>query len=179
MRPALDARQRDAALAVLSAAELSRYETRPTDSFLAGRLLLRTLAGELLGMPPADVELVAVCPDCGGNHGRPLIVGSDLHVSLSHSPDAVVAAASWKARVGIDRSVDESWARLEAVLKADGRGLRVDPGMVEFDGELFAKVADAASVYRVFDVDLGDGIRATLAQQLTSLLSTHRNVPAS
>lgn len=162
----LDDAGRAAALAVLSPAELSRYDERPTDAFLAGRLLLRSLAGDLLRMPPAAVPLVAVCPDCGGNHGRPVIVGAPLHVSLTHTPDHVIAVAS-PARVGIDSSSDAGWARVEAVLKADGRGLRVDPGHVVLErdaaGVTVGRVADAASVYCVYDVEPVPGVRATVA----------------
>jgi 4'-phosphopantetheinyl transferase len=175
---------RDAALAVLSAAERDRYEAAPSDTFLLGRLLLRRLAAELTGLEPAAVDLVAVCPDCGGSHGKPVIPGSGLHLSLSHSPVAVVAAASWDAPVGVDlEPLDQPaaalaaieslageasvarWTRVEAVLKADGRGLRVDPALVTFDGDL-ATVAGTATHYRVEDVQLAPDVRASVAVAL-------------
>ena len=172
---------RDEALAVLSPAERCRYDASPSDTFLLGRLLLRRLAGELIGVEPAAVGLVAVCPDCGGHHGKPVIPGSALHVSLSHSAVAVVAAASWDAAVGVDiERLDQSadvltaigsvageeslarWTRVEAVLKADGRGLRVDPALVSFDGDL-ASIAGSPARYRVEDVQLAPDVRVSVA----------------
>lgn len=176
--------ERDAALAVLSPAELRRYDAAPSDTFLLGRLLLRRLASELTGVEPGAVDLVAVCPDCGGPHGRPVIPGSALHLSLSHSPVAVVAAASWDAPVGVDlEPLEQSaaalsairslageasvsrWTRMEAVLKADGRGLRVDPALVSFDGDI-ATITGSPTRYRVEDVQLAPDVRASVAVAL-------------
>ncbi|NQX11300.1 hypothetical protein HQQ80_06665 [Microbacteriaceae bacterium VKM Ac-2855] len=82
----------------------------------------------------------------------------DLSVSIAHCASAVVAAASWDGAVGVDvepvgitaeragaitqvagapfsdslRPADPllHWTRVEAAVKADGRGLRVDPRRV-------------------------------------------------
>ena len=82
MRPHLNEKARRQALAMISPAELERFESTPgdrRDSFLAGRLVLRRLAAELTGVEAAEVALSATCPDCGGAHGRPVLVDSDLH----------------------------------------------------------------------------------------------------
>ena len=42
------------------------------------------------------------------------------------------------------------WVRAEAVLKADGRGLRVDPGAVVVRGAL-ARIGDEPTPYRIVD----------------------------
>ncbi|CAN5381495.1 4'-phosphopantetheinyl transferase superfamily protein [soil metagenome] len=175
---------RDTALGMLSDAERRRYDAAPSDTFLLGRLLLRRLVGELTGVAPEDVPLVAVCPDCGGPHGRPAVVGSALHVSLSHSAVAVVAAASWDGPVGVDveplKVSDEAltavgmlagegslerWTRVEAVLKADGRGLRVDPALVLFEGDT-ATVSGSPARYRVSEVQLAPDVRVSVAVEV-------------
>ena len=166
-------------------ARLAAERPRRREAFLAGRVLLRELAGEALGTDPAAVPLIASCPDCGREHGRPVITGTDLHVSLSHGADAVVAAVAQGRRIGIDLEhpatvVDDlapliptpslqRWTRIEAVLKADGRGLRVDPAMVVFEpmatGEL-ASVPGSSIRYLVDEVALPTGQQVSLAIEL-------------
>ena len=123
---------------------------RSGDPHATGRLLLRELLAEA-GYP--DARITAVCPDCGGEHGQPRAEGTGLHLSLSYVGEFVVAAVS-AVPVGVDAEALEqtaerldaigkltgirslhSWTRTEAVLKADGRGLRVDPAEVHFDGD--------------------------------------------
>ncbi len=142
--------RRGTALGLLTAAEASRFAVDPTpERFLAGRMLLRELAAELTGLPLESITVTAACPDCGREHGRPRADG--VFVSLSHAGEFVIAAARTAAPVGVDaerRDVGlaadrlaairlvaggdgvEHWTRVEAVLKADGRGLRVDPAAV-------------------------------------------------
>jgi 4'-phosphopantetheinyl transferase len=138
--------------------------------FVHGRVALRHLAAELASPGPggeqptaAGVTVWALCPDCGGPHGRPHVDvhkpnGRPLSVSIAHCAAGIAVAASWSGVVGIDveladapvdsmaaiaalvppasrpagRSWDpvQHWTRVEAVLKADGRGLRVDPAAV-------------------------------------------------
>ncbi len=156
-RPALSDVERVSGLRLLSSLESKRYEgivqQQSRDSFLVGRILLRSLAGDLLGIAPQKVALSADCPDCSKPHGRPVIDGVNLHVSLSRCDVAVVAVANWGAAIGVDvepRSVSRQreraigsltgnptvaqWTGVEAVLKADGRGLRVDPSGVVIEG---------------------------------------------
>ena len=183
IRPDLNENATHIALATISGDELHRYETTTPakrSSFLAGRLLLRRLVAELTGIAPADVELTATCPDCGGSHGRPVAPGTGLHLSLTHGADAVVAAASDRA-VGIDlesaiapaavladiesltgHAALLSWTRTEAILKADGRGLRVDPAHVVIDGSR-GWVDDAPTRYDLSEVELSAGVRVSVA----------------
>ena len=177
LRLPLAAEQRAAALAVLSPAELERYASSPRDDFIAGRLLLRRLVSELTGTAAAEVVLDATCPDCGTQHGRVATPG--LHVSVTHSRDLVVVAAS-DVPIGIDAEGQPSpgaldaidavageasitrWTRVEAVLKADGRGLRVDPKKVLFDGDL-AWVEDSPERYRLSEVEVQPAAIVTVA----------------
>jgi 4'-phosphopantetheinyl transferase len=183
-RAELNDRARRTALSMLSPAETGRYETAADAlHFLAGRLVLRGLVGDLLGTTPDAVALVARCPDCGGPHGRPELPDSPLHVSLSHGAGVVVAAASWDGPIGIDIESPDvpperlaaiealtgeasvlRWARVEAVLKADGRGLRVDPSRVSFDlVGTEARIDDSATRYGLSEVDLAPGLRVSVA----------------
>lgn len=173
-RPGLEPAQRDTALAMLSDAELSRPSS---DSFLQGRMLLRTFAGELLGLDPRAVPLSATCADCGGPHGQPRIPG--LTVSLSHCAAAVVAVAAVEGNLGVDveplaGSAERAaaiasvagaggirrWTSVEAVLKCDGRGLRVDPRDVEVTSDS-ATLGDAR--YELWHPALATDLHATVA----------------
>ncbi|CAN5277072.1 hypothetical protein BH11ACT3_BH11ACT3_23810 [soil metagenome] len=168
---------------MLSAAESTRWaglDPRAAASFLSGRSLLRHLAADLLGVDPAAVPLTARCLDCGREHGRPSIVDSALQVSLSHSGDVVVAAAVWGSPIGVDveaaagsterldaiealtgeRSL-ERWTRVESVLKADGRGLRVDPRDVVMTGDV-AHVVGSSTRYRLHELTIS-GVVASVA----------------
>ncbi|MFC5502682.1 4'-phosphopantetheinyl transferase family protein [Lysinimonas soli] len=184
-----------AARAALSDDELVRYESLPAasgGSFLAGRLLLRTLAGEQLGVTPREVPLTAVCLDCGGPHGKPVILGTELRVSLSRCSVGVVAVTAWGREIGVDlepvrgrpgrlsaiRTITgadglEHWTRVEAVLKADGRGLRVDPREVtisESGSERYAVVSGSPSRYRIIEpgIETGGGADVQLSIAVAS-----------
>ena len=105
------------------------------------RSISRALLTELL----PGAAFVSRCASCGGDHGRIRVVGTDAAVSVSYTDgwafavaglggaclglDAVPAAAAGLERV-LPRGDARSWARVEAVLKADGRGLAVDPARV-------------------------------------------------
>ena len=196
MRPQLTDAVRAESLALLSLAERQRCDSTAAhrrEAFLAGRWMLRQLASELLGVAPDQVHLIASCPDCGREHGKPHVADSRLQLALTHSADVVVAAASWDAAVGIDvEPLDQPaaavaaigaltgedsllrWTRIEAILKADGRGLRVDPSRVALtlvaDGEsdgtgawLEGTVTGSPTRYRVSEVELTAGVRVSIA----------------
>ena len=169
------------AIALLSVDERTRFATTVSEHarsrLLWGRLLLRELVAERSGVSAAEVTIMALCPDCGGAHGRPITTGPNdasraLSVSVSGCAGMVVVATSHGRRIGIDiepatgstdrllaiqRIAGETedplrhWTRVEAVLKADGRGLRMDPQLVEVDGDL----AELDGVqYRLIEPDI-------------------------
>jgi 4'-phosphopantetheinyl transferase len=171
-RPELDPTMRS--LAVLSPEELTRVGDQ---GFVQGRMLLRKLAGELLGLDPVAVPLSASCPDCGGPHGQPRIPG--LTVSVSRCATAIVAVAALEGTVGVDVEPLEGtaeraaaiadvaggggirhWTSVEAALKADGRGLRVDPRNVAVTGAS-ATVGDAR--YELWHPELAGDLQTTVA----------------
>ncbi|MFD2339986.1 4-phosphopantetheinyl transferase [Clavibacter tessellarius] len=148
----------------------------------AGRAALRALAAEIVGADPADVTVRARCATCGGEHGRPVLGGSraldGLHASVAHAGDAVVVAVSTDGPIGIDAeprgreappgTTLGEWVRIEAVLKADGRGLRVDPSRVRSAGDAHGSVAwidGEPARYRVVDAELGSGLVAAVARR--------------
>ncbi|OUE24568.1 4'-phosphopantetheinyl transferase family protein [Clavibacter michiganensis] len=155
------------------------------DRTAAGRAALRALAAELTGADPADVTVRARCATCGGAHGRPVLGGSraldGLHASVAHAGASVVVAVSAEGPIGIDAeprdreappgSTLAEWVRVEAVLKADGRGLAVDPARVRSapapsDGDgLVARIDGEDARFRVRDVDLGSDLRAAVARR--------------
>lgn len=119
-------------------------------SFATGRHLLAGLAARLA--PGEAFAVDSTCATCGEDHGRPRSVGAPLVLSVAYAGTLVVAAAALRGEVeavGVDveraggvapdlaalfpRGAPDlaGWTRLEAVLKADGRGIRVDPSTVE------------------------------------------------
>jgi 4'-phosphopantetheinyl transferase len=155
----MDSARRLRAHEVLTPAEAERFRRNPDEGFLLGRLLLHELADELMDdlvdQPPgAPVAITAVCAQCGEEHGRPVAAG--LWLSVAHAGDVVVVAAA-VAPVGVDVERADaripaeyggnvrSWTRLEAVLKADGRGIVVHQRDVVFQSTTApAKAALAA-----------------------------------
>ena len=105
-----------------------------------GSLLLAELARELTG---TVVPVLRLCPTCGAtDHGRPVVPGNELALSLSYAPGAVAVAAAARDAVeglGIDIEAGlpgaeaipgvclQDWTRLEAAMKADGRASLLDP----------------------------------------------------
>jgi 4'-phosphopantetheinyl transferase len=73
------------------------------EAFTIRRGLLRVLVGRYAGIEPAAVELDETCAICGGNHGKPQLVGrSELSFSISHSGGRVLCAFAHGVDVGID-----------------------------------------------------------------------------
>jgi 4'-phosphopantetheinyl transferase len=94
------------------------------------------------------------CPWCGSTtHGRPVVETAHVHASVSYAGEWVLVAVGDAGRfgaVGLDaeprsrargaalhgvitpgrRASLRRWTGVEAVLKADGRGLSVDPARV-------------------------------------------------
>jgi 4'-phosphopantetheinyl transferase len=132
-------------------------------------------------MHPA-ATFVSRCPRCGGPHGRVHVIGADASVSVSYAAGwAVVAADGHGRRIGVDavaadarglervlpRADARSWARVEAVLKADGRGLAVDPGRVRVveavAGAHWSGRVDAGGLLAGWDLDGPPGVLVALA----------------
>lgn len=149
----------------------------------------RALLAEML--PGAG--FVSRCPLCGGDHGRIRVEGEDAEaadaaVSVSYVPGwAVVAVTREHARIGVDAAPADAagldrvlpgaadaraWARAEAVLKADGRGLAVDPARVsvhESTDGWCARIIDrpdgrhSTTEWRGWDLDGPEGVVAAVA----------------
>lgn len=127
--------------------------------FTAAAVLLRLTVASHLGASPSDVSIDRTCEECGRPHGRPQLRGSDrgVHMSVSHSGPLVAIALTEAGPVGVDiegvthahrelldfachptereaivtaEDFAVAWVRKEAVLKADGAGLRCDPTTV-------------------------------------------------
>lgn len=145
----------------------------------AGRLLGHPI-GRLA--PGADERVGRRCARCDGDdHGAPRPLAAPVALSVAYAGTTVVAAAAHAreaASVGVDVERGDAetlleglaplfaphpppdlrgWTRLEAVLKADGRGLRVPPGDVRvteipgsvLPGSLMARVAGRAEPIEV------------------------------
>lgn len=109
---------------------------------VAHGLLSGLLAAE--GWPAAAFE--QVCPRCGGEHGPLRVTGAPWRASISYAGGLAVAGVYPATALGfaidaeplVDPARDAAgipggllrWVRVEATLKADGRGLRVEPAVV-------------------------------------------------
>jgi 4'-phosphopantetheinyl transferase len=100
------AEETPALYSLLDEVERERYAGYRRDidklRFLTGRSLIRGVAAAALDVPAGDVTLDSSCFDCGKPHGKPRVVGSSLEVSISHSGDWVVLAATRGVPVGVD-----------------------------------------------------------------------------
>jgi hypothetical protein len=130
----------------------------PAGPRATGRALLRELGAD---------DVTAVCPSCGGAHGRPLT--SAGQASIAHA-DGVTLVALGEHPLGVDLERSDAqppgttaqhWTEIEAVLKAGGRGLEVAPERIRFAGDGHA-VLDG--VVYVLDKIAIDGFVATLAR---------------
>jgi 4'-phosphopantetheinyl transferase len=175
------------------------------DAVASAVLLVRLAVAEACGVQPDAVRLRRRCPRCGSTgHGAPWAERADHgpvpHVSMSRTADLVVVAlAGLLVGVDVERagSADDAlagvaladgeqpaagpdgvlrtWVRKEAVLKAAGTGLSVDPRTLrvsDASGDpLVAATGPAAppdgARWWLTDLDLGAGHVAALAAALS------------
>ncbi|UXW86042.1 hypothetical protein NFX31_00440 [Microbacterium azadirachtae] len=156
----------------------------PGDPRETADALIRALAAELA--PGSDLRIERRCPVCGGPHGRPVLPSAPVRASVAYAePWAVVAIASADrfATIGIDAERDgaspdlaalfapstppdlRGWTAIEAVLKADGRGLLVAPDRVRL-AEGGVATAPGGGEFRILPVQAGPGLVVSLAVQL-------------
>jgi 4'-phosphopantetheinyl transferase len=153
--------------------------------------LIRTM------LPDPATRITNECDRCGQPHGRVRVHRAGLHASVAYAGDlaiACVADAADLASVGIDAEPEHDgrrdrlgmtglvrpgelttvrdWTRIEAVLKADGRGLRVDPSAVRVSepredgaGAWSATIDGSDRVFRGIPVAGPPGIVLSLAVQ--------------
>ncbi|KJL49079.1 hypothetical protein RS84_00709 [Microbacterium hydrocarbonoxydans] len=126
------------------------------------------------------------CPRCGSAAHGPLRTSSGTTVlSLSHAGDltaGAIARADAAASVGIDIEADRGsapltelaalfaprepptlreWTMIEAVVKADGRGLRIAPADIRFEGSL-ARIAGRSPI-EVAEIEAPSGYVISVA----------------
>lgn len=170
----------------LSPAERIRHESLRQSidrrHFVGVRVLLRSTMAELLGDAADDIELHQRCERCGGAHGRPTITVAGRtgpHVSMAHAGGIVVVAVAPQP-VGVDLEptrddVDSdhdlvAWVRTEAVLKATGQGLDVDPRLLGISGPDGPPRLESWSgpgrrpAIRLADLDIAPGFVGCLAR---------------
>lgn len=117
--------------------------------YVAAAALLRRVVGAAVGIEPASLAVQRTCPRCGRPHGRPVVRGSGLHVSVTHAGNVAGVAVTAVGPVGLDveaegralrlprtaylgpgehaaddRAKVRYWTRKEAVVKATGDGVR-------------------------------------------------------
>ncbi|MCP3821483.1 4'-phosphopantetheinyl transferase superfamily protein [Streptomyces sp. A3M-1-3] len=94
------------ALDELDEAERGRADAfrRPADRqrYVVAHIALRRLLAAYSRTAPQDIVFSrAACPRCGAPHGRPVLVDSGVHFSLSHSPGAALIGVALSP-VGVD-----------------------------------------------------------------------------
>ncbi|WP_292831024.1 chemotaxis protein CheY [Microbacterium sp.] len=145
----------------------------------AWALVRRLLARE--GHP--DALLSNPCPRCGGPHGPVRVAGAPWRASVSYAgavavvgihPDTVTAFGLdaepladpvRDAGGGVDGGLLR-WVRTEAVLKADERGLRIDPAELEFTeagNGWSARISDRTEAFIGWEPDGVPGILVSVA----------------
>jgi 4'-phosphopantetheinyl transferase len=145
------------------------HRTDDRHRFAAGRLVARELAAELAGARTADIAVRLECRHCGSaEHGKPFATypGGTVPLSISHSAEMILVAATLGADVGADieridpASFDASlfeqiessfergrtpcdviaflrlWTLKEAALKCTGDGLMTSPRSFTIDMRL-------------------------------------------
>uniref|UniRef100_UPI001F563CE8 chemotaxis protein CheY n=2 Tax=Microbacteriaceae TaxID=85023 RepID=UPI001F563CE8 len=130
-----------------------------------------------------DAVLSNPCARCGGPHGAVQVSGAPWRAAVSYAGGAAVAAIhpDRATRFAVDAEVladpvrDQAggapggllrWVRVEAVLKADGRGLRGDPDAVVIEETAAgwrARMPPEPTTYAGREVDGPPGILVAVA----------------
>lgn len=155
--------------------------------FVAGHALLRRVLGRRLGLPPRAVPIDRACRHCGADdHGKPFVTGVDPPTvfSFSAASGVVAVAVASGGELGVDieeprprgwlrdcpgaPSSARSWVRLEALLKATGHGLTVEPTALLITEEAGVPVLAKwpfgdPSAIRLIDFDATDTIAGCVA----------------
>ena len=142
--------------------ELERYGQFQAEAdrarFLLGAAMLRSAAGSELGVPPRAVTVDRGCDTCGRWHGRPVVPGTRLALSVSHGGLVVVLALALDGPVGVDvERVDgrpladvRSWTSAEARFKAgSGLPLRVQELTAPVPGHVLTLAAPPGASVQV------------------------------
>ncbi|MCD1268902.1 hypothetical protein B5M43_008610 [Microbacterium sp. MEC084] len=149
--------------------------------------------------PGADERVARRCARCGGHdHGAPRALAAPVAVALAYAGATIVAAAAHArdaASLGVDVErgaagsvLDDlaplfaplpppdlrGWTRIEAVLKTDGRGLRVPPGELavssvavdRLPGSALARVPGRPDAIEVADGPAPEGCVVSVALAL-------------
>jgi 4'-phosphopantetheinyl transferase len=175
----------------LSEPDLARadgFDVRRRSEFLRGRALVARLVSRLAPATPGWELASGVCRRCGASHGPVVVAGAPVLASLAYADDGLVVAAAAPVadagRLGIDVEADAAdetrradltrllggtdepvlrrWTRIEALLKADGRGLLVDPGGVRLRPGS-GRILGESTRYRLADVPGPSGYLISLA----------------
>jgi 4'-phosphopantetheinyl transferase len=170
--------------------------------FVVGAALLKLAVADQTGDSARSVRVDRRCASCGGPHGRPQILESALHVSISHSGSLVAVALSRAGAVGVDvehrtaralpaagRILTPSeplgrpedlytyWCRKESVVKATGEGWQVPCREVvvsrpEDRARLVSYHGKPLTAFMT-DLDLGDAYAAALTVLSSDEINVH------
>ena len=174
----------------LSAQDQARAASFGVDrrrEFVVGRSLVSGLVAGLFPEASGWSVGTGVCARCGERHGAVEVTGVPAVAGVSYARGLVVAAVAPSppvGKVGVDVELDaadttrtrdlerllgrsrqpvlQRWTRIEAVLKADGRGLLVEPRAVRVRGT-DASIAGATTRYELADVAGPPGYVISLA----------------
>ncbi len=177
-------------LAALSGPDLLRLDGLAPglrEGFVVGRLLIHALVAGLFPHITEWSVTAGRCHRCGRLHAGVELDGVPARASVSYAADLVVVAvapASQVSRLGLDvefgvadigrieelrrmlgastEPILRRWTRVGAVLKADGRGLLIDPGSVHLRRG-GAWIAGQAASYAVAEVPGPPGFLVSLA----------------
>lgn len=111
-------------LPVLDDGEQARYESYDEARqlrFGSGRLVAKSVVGEMLGLQPAQVRFDATCTRCGGQHGRPRLAAGlpPLEVSIATTAERVVVAVMNGCRIGVDVLAVDDTADVQELIARD------------------------------------------------------------